>query len=442
MNVAKDSLRRLADVAGLLVDPRVGIVHHVEEVKRDAGAPEFFHFAATACDTGAFSRQHNFHNTGGASVSRERGVAKAVGEAVERYCAALYDVDSLPLFSATNAPFSHVPPAAFALHSPEQYSAAGFPWVPFTDRTMVRWTAGVDLVSGSSTMVPAAMVYVPYAYYRGTGDAPIVQPISTGLACHSTPQAAALAGLCEVIERDAFTIVWQSMLAPPQIRVETLPDRPYDLVQRFERTGSKVSLFDITLDHGIPTILSVLGSTAPEKPALVFAAACSPNAETAAISALEELAHTRRYSQQILDRMTRLELGDDYLNVVDQLDHLNLYCDHRNTHLARFLFASARRVDFDELLDRAAAPHEDALSAIVGAIQGIGHQVVVVDLTTPDVRELGLTVVRCLVPGFHPLFMGHRIRALGGRRLWDVPRTLGYPELSGGRDNPAPHPYP
>ena len=65
------------------------------------------------------------------------------------------------------------------------------------------------------------------------------------------------------------------------------------------------------------------------------------------------------------------------------------------------------------------------------------------DLTTPDVEELGLKVLRCVIPGFHPLFMGHNLRALGGSRLWEVPQKLGYRGINREfRDNPAPHPYP
>jgi ribosomal protein S12 methylthiotransferase accessory factor len=52
-------------------------------------------------------------------------------------------------------------------------------------------------------------------------------------------------------------------------------------------------------------------------------------------------------------------------------------------------------------------------------------------------------VVRALIPGFNPLFMGHHIRALGGERLWSVPQKLGYSGVNRATgDNPYPHPYP
>ena len=409
----------------------------------EPGAPNFFHFAAQACNTTAFVRQKNFDVSGGASVSRERAVAKAIGEAVERYCAAIYDIEELSLSDSNSLAFPHVEPEDFALYSDDQFQQTGFPWVKFDSKAAVRWTPAVDLSSGEELLVPAALVFVPYHFYRGSGDSPIAQPISTGLACHTNPAQAVLTAICEVIERDAFTITWQAEMAMPQIRVETLSDSAYDLVERFERTGGKIVLLNLAMDHGVPTILSVLRTSAPEGPALVFAAATSLDPERAVCSALEELAHTRRYSQQIKSRMRRLVTDASYSNVIDQVDHLNLYCDHDNMPLADFIFSSSKRIDFHKIPDLSRGDPEQDVLAITQLINGIGHRVLMADITTSDAREVGVTVVRALIPGFHPLFMGHAVRALGGRRLWEVPQKLGcIGGLRNGSDNPAAHPYP
>jgi len=64
-------------------------------------------------------------------------------------------------------------------------------------------------------------------------------------------------------------------------------------------------------------------------------------------------------------------------------------------------------------------------------------------MTTLDVEDLGLKVVRAIIPGFHPLFMGHALRALGGTRLWEVPQKMGWGGISRETgDNPLAHPYP
>ena len=111
--------------------------------------------------------------------------------------------------------------------------------------------------------------------------------------------------------------------------------------------------------------------------------------------------------------------------------------------MASFITASSEFLDFQKLSSVATGDHEQDLKDLVRRISELGHTVYVADLTSEDVRDLGLSVVRAIIPGFHPLFMGHQLRALGGTRLWNAPRRVGFPKiLKIGHDNPAPHPFP
>lgn len=433
----------LYDNFDLLVDPAIGIVSTVEETAVHPGEPRFFHFAARACNTGAFVQQDSFRNTGGASANRVTAISKALGEAVERYCAAIYHRDSLPLGAVEDGRFDCIPPRDFALHSEAQYDAPGFPWAPFDDTTLLRWTPVTNLATGARSHAPAAMVWIPYVYDRAAGEVPIVQPISTGLSCHQSYARSCLSGLSEVLERDAFTLCWLARCAPPQIRIETLPDDAYDAVQRFEATGDRVVMLDLTTDNGVPCLLSVLVSEQPDRPALVFAASCDLDPAVAALKALEELAHTRRYSQQVHSHLPPVSPDRDWHAVQGQLEHLNVAGDHANRAAFDFLFANRTRLDFDALPNLATGQTDSDVQAYLDRIAATGHQVYVADLTSPDVHALGLCVTRVIVPGYHPLFLGHGIRALGGKRLLEVPQRLGHPGLDAPEAaNPFPHPYP
>lgn len=438
-----DDVGLIHDAFDQLVDDHVGIVHSLQEVHTEPGSPNYFHYAAEACNTRAFVAQRNFFNTGGASVHRSVAMAKAVGEAVERYCAAIYDAAEMPLLSRREANFDCVAPAEFALHSAEQYMSPGFPWVVFDDDTPVRWTPALNLARKKTQHVPAAFTWIPYFFDSGLGEPPIGQPISTGLACHADLERASLAGLCEVVERDAFTLFWQRGLAPPRLRVETLSEANYDRVARFEATGDNVFLLDLGLDHGVPCVLSVLRSGAAKRPAMVFAASADPDPERAVAKALEELAHTRRYSQRVHRHLPPVDPANEFEQVCNQMDHLNFAGDHSNCGVLEFVLSSRERRSFDDIASMAQGDPAEQLDRLVERIRCTGHEVLRADLTSEDIRELGLRVVRILIPGYHPLFMGHRWRALGGKRLWQVPEALGLQAAySGGRDNPFPHPYP
>ena len=437
------SLRRLFDALEYIVDERVGIVQFVLETPRQPGSPDFFHFFAQACNTRSFTEQTNFDKTGGASAERGAAMAKAIGEAIERYCAAIYNLAELPLYAYASAPFRCVHPSEFALLSPEQYQRAGVMFVPFEEHTPTRWTPTLDELRREIWHVPAAMVYVPYIYHRGQGDSPIAQSISTGLACHCSYTEAASSAICEVIERDAFTITWQGMLAHPQIRVESLSAYNRDLVARFQNAGYTVTLFDMTMDTRIPTILAVSQSTLPDAPPLVPAGSTSLDPEEAVRKSLEELEHTREYCHKIMVHMPRLEDDPYYQNVEDQTGHLNFWCSHANAPLADFLFSSLVRKDFDEIANLSTGDAGKDLQVLLQKVHEVNHLALLCDLTTPEVKDLGLAVVRAVIPGFHPLVVGHSIRSLGGQRLWTVPQKLGYPGITREKgDNPVPHPYP
>src|SRR5712692_10215860 len=103
MKKLRPSLRRLLDTVEYLVDDQIGIIRYVGEIPREVGAPAFFHFYAQASDTSAFTKQKNFGSAGGASVERGSAMAKAIGEAVERYSAAIYELEELPSASFESA---------------------------------------------------------------------------------------------------------------------------------------------------------------------------------------------------------------------------------------------------------------------------------------------------------------------------------------------------
>jgi len=67
-----------------------------------------------------------------------------------------------------------------------------------------------------------------------------------------------------------------------------------------------------------------------------------------------------------------------------------------------------------------------------------------IDITPSDIRELGLYVVRVVIPQLQDIDGTHRFRPLGGKRLYEVPCRLGYASKPRSfKDfNPLPHPSP
>ncbi|MCC5905702.1 MAG: YcaO-like family protein [Balneolaceae bacterium] len=443
MNELITPIRRLKDTLPDLLDPAVGIISGISEHAIEVDSPSFFRFNGLAANTEAFSEYKNFAVGGGAAITREIALAKTVGECIERYCAAIYDKTEFPLYTYEEAPFQCVHPAQFALFSEAQYRNPEFMFDEFHEHSPVRWVPAKNAVTGRQIYIPASMVYVPYFFYENGDETPIVQPISTGLSCHCSYEEVVIGGISEVIERDCFMITWQAKLSRDKIIISTLDNENRDLVERFEAVGYKIHLMDISNETGIPGILATGIHEETGFVPLVVAAAVSLNPGEAVRKALEELAHTERYAYQIKHELPRLKEIEDYDNVLGQVHHVNFWVNPKVSRHAEFLYASDVYKSFDEIPDYSQINPEADMHKLIEIITASGYDVLIRDITTPDVASLGFTVVRAVIPGYHPLFMGYHKRPMGGHRLYEIPQKLGYNGMKkGDGDNPYPHPFP
>ncbi|WP_194847305.1 YcaO-like family protein [Candidatus Neptunochlamydia vexilliferae] len=411
----------------------------------EVGAPPLFSYFAYSSNTKPLTGWKNFGETGGVAPDRPIALAKALGEAVERYCSAIYRKKDLPLTSVRKASFKCASPELWDLYTEEQFEQESFPFVPFNEDTIVRWTPAFDLVKGFMIYIPAQSVYVPYyAFSQEDPERLLGQSISTGLACHETFIKGAISGICEVVERDALMITWQAGISPPKIDLTTIPQHLKNLVKISKGLTGMIDIFDITLDNGIPTFLSAYRSSLKTETAFCMAAATAPAPEEALRKSLEELVHTRRYSQILFQ--THPPLSQETIetkNIRSKEEHLRFWADHGNMDKASFLFQSEVCRSFCDVPSIATGQDHKDLIALVKAISKTGHTVFIADITSPDIQNLGLYVIRAVIPGYQPLQMGHSYRALGGSRLWTVPQKMGYRGIKKETgDIDLPHPYP
>jgi len=128
---------------------------------------------------------------------------------------------------------------------------------------------------------------------------------------------------------------------------------------------------------------------------------------------------------------------------VHTLDEHALYFT-RHDHLGElaFLLERADSVTMEDLVDRSTGSAAGDLAFVVRALRDVGSRAVCIELTTPDLQDFPIRVVRTLVTRFQPIAFGHDRQRLGGRRLYELPSTLGYgSSLRTEQDlNPCPHP--
>lgn len=426
-----------------LIGYRTGVVKLLSEMSAEPDDPPMFRWQATLADTSRYSLLKSLSG-GGCAISRGVAQARAIGEAVERYCAGTYTEEDLILADFRSVAANAIDPRTFPLCSEKEYAHPDGYLTQFVEDAPISWVEGYSLTKQRTVLVPACFVFVPYRFNASSER--IWLPITTGLACANSLEEAIFSGICEVVERDAIMIMWLNRLAMLRVALASAQNKQIRaLLERWGRCRAKLHVINITTDIGIPTFFSVAIDRSGNGPTAVVGAATHLDPELAIAKTIEETAHTRSYAKQLMKRRPEFAREVNCANVNNLEDYVLLYCTPASSARLQFVWGSSQEVEVGSIPNRFS--ESDVLSNIhtcLDLLAAKGLEVIVVDVTTPDIADLGFHVVKVLIPGMQPLPVGVRHLYLGGQRLYQVPHVLGYSarwttEESVNRD---PHPFP
>jgi len=418
------------------VSPLVGIVTGTVST---TAMPDECSLPHTACELASSVR-----TLGAATVSFGSGAhpdarAAAIGEAIERYSAVFVPFERLRHTTARALGDAAVRPNRFALFDDSQLAEPGFPLVPFTEDTLTTFVDGTSLVDGSTAFLPAELVYLRRPEPR---LAPIGYATSSGLACGPSLVEAALGAILELVERDAVMLAWKCRLSLPLLDWsddETLTT----LDQRFFRpTGMRFEVIEASCFLDVPVAISVLRGPPGFRAALAVGAGAAPRIGDAWLKAVSESFGVYRWLRVQEAKESVPPLRADAVESFD--DHMLFYSTERHAAHADFMDSSTERREIIEVAPLEGETPRAQLDAVVSRLASRGMTAYLVDVTSPDVRELGLSVARVVAPELCALDVSHRARFLGGPRLrragFDLgllPRPLVVSDL-----NQHPHPFP
>jgi thiazole/oxazole-forming peptide maturase SagD family component len=226
---------------------------------------------------------------------------------------------------------------------------------------------------------------------------------SNGLAAHASLPQATLAGLLELIERDAVAIWWYNGIRRPGIAPDALAASALGpwLRERERRTH----FLHLTADIPVPVVAAV--SMDKDGGRLAYGFGAAPSVPQAMVKAACEMA--------------RAELSVHFFATMADRGP--------TTGGSRFGAWSlqSRIEDFPHLLADDEAPPaavldpaEVSTAALLAALGRVGIEAYTIDLTRPDI---GIPVARVVAPGLRP-WWPH----FAPGRLFDVPVRLGWLE--------------
>jgi ribosomal protein S12 methylthiotransferase accessory factor len=433
------------------VDNRTGLITSVSELASEPDDPKLFYYSCTLADVTRYL-YGNFRWRkivgGGVGLTRSEAKIAAIAECIERYCCMVYDSNDLILASyneLTRKGLLAANPSEFALFSEEQYNQKNFPFIKFTNNTRVNWTWGYSLIKKKPILVPACMVFMPYVFpNRNEGEAVIAPTISTGLSCRPSYDEAILYGIFEVVERDAAMLTWYLQLSPPRIDFKEDLWLQEIFSDRFSNTGLEFHLFDITTDINIPTVFGLCLDKRSQEAAAVASSATHFNPQISVLKALFEIAQVRVLAKNLSRMNFNYSYEKDFSDVVDFDNHVHLYTKPEMLHCFNFLLHSSKIIKIDEMKKKELSG--DIMSDLhhcINLFTEKSYDVIVVNLTTEDVKDLGFFVVKVIIPQLQPMNGDHNYRFLGGKRLCEYKKLLEHKDIETKKVdlNPFPHPF-
>ncbi|WP_255169919.1 YcaO-like family protein [Natrononativus amylolyticus] len=392
-------LETAVERAETAIDPRVGLLASIGEAE---SYPAPYYLAETA-ETDGFSDASAPEQAAGVDPDWNAALMKATGEALERYCAAVYREDDLVRATIDDL---EAPISPETLVRPDDAPA-------IDDETEYHWVEGRNLETGETVHLPAAAVQFPQPGER------LLPAITTGLGLGSSTVDALVSGLTEVIERDATMLAWYSTFEPAGLAVD---HEGFDaLARRVESEGLSVTPLLVTQDVDVP-VVAVAVHREDGWPRFAVGSACGLDAAETAYSALAEATQNWMELRGLGPEEAASQSGaiGEYASFPDEV---------------RGFVSPDETVSADAVGPETTPTGADALEALLSRVTDVGLTPYASRLTTRDVAGLGFEGVRVVVPGAQPLFTRE---PFFGERARTVPAELGYePALE--REY---HPYP
>lgn len=383
---------------------RHGIVLPPQLVRRGASdLPSVFNLAVPSVSLDPWKSA-----AGGIGRTREAAESAALGEALERYAAAiceLPDTRGEELSGRT------------VLTLGEFSAFEGL----VEDDSAATYTNAFSLADNAEVWVPRELV----------GLRESVLATSSGLAAGGSRLEALLRAVQELVERDALAMTWLHGVGGRRVSLGE------EYLEPVRRLGGDVMCFDATPSFSPHAVALVTGQIPLRgRPRHTLGAACretwSDAVEKAYLEWLQGVAFVGTYCALNPDGLPKR------VDEVRSFDHHAVFYAANPDLWERIPLLRGKTVEAPR--ERPPVSTEAALSDLAAALRAAGVRMLYRELTTRDLREAGLAVVRALSPDLVPIWSDHLRRPLAGiardvleRFPWAARQQLSFP-------NPLPHP--
>lgn len=384
------------------------------------------------------------YHIGGSGFVPEESHIRMVGEVAERYAQLVSAVGGRRVLWGNWEEIRTRGERVVSLSSlrwfaPWQYESPHFPFHPLSRELPLGWVRAVSLIEHDAVWIPAQLTLVGYAARTDKGEKRIGPAVTTGSAAHTHMAAALRNALLELIQVDSAMGHWYSRWKAYRIAHDTRTASIQAILkQYFHPKGPDVEFYWLP-NPDLPgySIVCLIRERRRYYPAVTVGLGIDLKLTRAMYKALLETIGSFG-----LCRTTLLESTADTVNGswkapdldaarMFDLDANLVYCGFpAGAELVEKRFGEADPLSASDLPADSSMGPEQEVAYLVGAFRDSGKELTFLDLTIPEVTEMGFVAVRAWSPDLLPL-------ALPSAPPLNHPRFVAY----GGAIHREVHPY-
>lgn len=416
-----------------------GIIKNIIKYPRYSDEPFLYNYYAPSINGASGSGVHFF--------DEEKAVWRSLAEATERY----FWFNSDRFFKKTiDDSYKNLKGKALDIFSLSGFSAEQKDRhiiLRFDENSVFGWIPAYSLTKNGKTFCPVQLVSALYSKQKvkrwendSNPESMLRWCVTTGLATGRNLEEAIVKGILEIVERDAFMIVYLNKLSPPIIDLEHLSYQDEEIakiVKSFKRYNLEIYVLQLPTDFPVYVNLAIIIDRTGLGPALSVGASADFDFKTAFLDALSESLIIRyslknKFRQEIdLGKIGREE-RTIYWAKIENLPKIEF-----------FLKGPAKKFDFEQNfyeIDDNQNYYKEKLKILSEDLKKKNYEACYVELSDKKTKKLGLRCVQAVIPKLQPLHLNESIPYFVGERLKEIPLKLGY--QSAKVLNQEPHPFP
>jgi len=334
---------------------------------------------------------------------------KSIAETLERLC--LYNLNGEITETNFKDDGNFIRPSDFNCYSSDQIKDLG-EHLNELDESSYQWVRSRNLTTGRDVLTPAQTVFL---YTIPISEMPIrKEQISTGAAFGKVgEQRAFKSGFLESVERDGIMNFY--LTRQKDRKMHNFSPEIQELIDYLGRYQLETQIFDATFDLGIPTIFALTLDRSGIGEAVNVGSKSDLTYHDAIKGALMESIQCRRYSRTSVSFRPHEEAPDE--DKVFSLEKRFLYwADIERIQDLDYMIDEKPKISYMDL-----KPKGISLQRAIQRVKSKGYNILVTDISLPELRSEKFETLKVVIPEFHPLYLDERAKSLYSKHYGSIP---------------------